>query len=982
MNQTTDFTEYKRQVLARHLRQHLQGEVRFDLTTRRLYSTDASIYQIEPLGVVLPKTADDLHAAVQIATEMRIPITPRGGGTSLSGQSIGPGLVIDCSKYLNRILALDPAARTARVQPGLVLDQLNRALAPHGLQFGPDVATASRANLGGMIGNNSAGARSIVYGKTSDHVRRLGVILADGSRAEFGPLTAAEWERKAARHGFEGSLYASVRQITLDTGPEIRRRFPRILRRVSGYNLDLILDQFDESAAAPTGTNGSGGVAGRGLVPLMLGSEGTLAVVSEAEIDLVPKPPVRGLLVPHFASLRAALDALAVCLEFGPSAVELMDQMLLDLARANLSLRDTMAAVRGRPAALFMVEFSGTEPGEVADRALRLRARLHEGAGVTAVVPALDPALRDPLWNLRSASMPLLLGLPGDRKPVTFVEDTAVAPERLPEFADRFREVLARHGTDGSFYGHASVGCLHIRPVLNLKDEGDRARMRRIMEDITDLVLEFGGALSGEHGDGLARSEWNRKMFGEPVYEAFRRVKRAFDPDNLLNPGKVVDAPAMTEHLRYGPNYKPYEPATLFDYGKQEGFVRAIELCNGSGVCRKLQGGTMCPSYRATLDEKDSTRGRANALRLALAGQEPLKAPEGEWVHGVLDLCLMCKACKSECPSNVDMAKLKAEFLNFYYQGRPRPLGQRLMARIYRLNRLGSLAAPLVNWLQRRGLVRWLLEKLGGIDRRRSLPPVYFRHFRRWFARQRPAEGAGRAGKVILLDDCFTTFNEPEIGRAAVRVLEGAGFAVELAGLTCCARPMISKGFLPEARELIAAQLPGLAARVADGTPVLGLEPSCILTLADEWPELVPGPEARRLAEAARLADGWLAGQVEAGRCEVKLRPRAERCVLHGHCHQKALVGTGGTAAALRLVPGLEVKVLPTGCCGMAGSFGFEREHYDLSVAIANLDLLPALKAEPEAVVAAPGTSCRHQIRDLAERRALHPLEVLEAQLD
>jgi FAD/FMN-containing dehydrogenase/Fe-S oxidoreductase len=988
MNQSTDFTEYKRQVLARHLRQHLQGEVGFDLTSRRLYSTDASIYQIEPLGVVLPKTADDLHAAVQIAAEMGVPITPRGGGTSLSGQSIGPGLVIDCSKYLNRLLALDPAARTARVQPGLVLDQLNRALAPHGLQFGPDVATASRANLGGMIGNNSAGARSIVYGKTSDHVRRLGVILADGSRTDFGPVNAAEWERKSSQFSFEGALYRTVRQIVLESATEIRHRFPRILRRVSGYNLDLILDELhiadgeldiEDDFINPQSAIRS--PQSRGLVPLVVGSEGTLAVVSEAELALVPRPPVRGLLVPHFASLRAALDALAPCLEFGPSAVELLDQMLLDLARGNLSLRDTMAAVEGRPAALFMVEFSGTEPAEVADRVERLRRRLGECAGVTALVPALDPALRDPLWSLRSAAVPLLLGLRGDRKPVTFVEDTAVAPERLPEFADRFREVLSRHGTDGAFYGHASVGCLHIRPVLNLKDADDRSRMRRIAEDITDLVLEFGGALSGEHGDGLARSEWNRKMFGEPVYEAFRRVKKAFDPDNLLNPGKVVDAPAMTENLRYGPNYKPYEPATVFDYGKQEGFVRAIELCNGSGVCRKLQGGTMCPSYRATLDEKDSTRGRANALRLALAGQEPLKAPAGEWVHGVLDLCLMCKACKSECPSNVDMAKLKAEFLNFYYQGRPRPLGHGLMARIYRLNRLGSLAAPLVNWLQRRGVVRWLLEKLGGIDRRRSLPPLYFRHFRRWFARHRPAEGAGRLGKVLLLDDCFTTFNEPGVGRAAVRVLETAGFAVELAGLTCCTRPMISKGFLPQARELIAAQLPALAARVADGTPVLGLEPSCLLTLADEWPELVPGPEARRVAEAARLADGWLAAQVEAGRCELKLRPRAERCLLHGHCHQKALVGTGGTAAALRLVPRLEVKVLPTGCCGMAGSFGFEREHYDLSVAIANLDLLPALKADPEAVVAAPGTSCRHQIRDLAERQALHPLEVLEAQL-
>ncbi len=982
MRDSTDFTEFKRQALAAHLGRHLRGEVRFDATSRRLYSTDASIYQIEPLGVVLPQTVEDLHAAVQIATEMRVPITARGGGTSLSGQSIGPGLVIDCSKYLNQILAIDAAGRTARVQPGVVLDQLNRAAAEHGLQFGPDVATASRANLGGMIGNNSAGARSIVYGKTCDHVRRLGVILADGTRTEFGPLTPAEWERKASQRTFEGSIYRTVPQVVLENAAEIRRRFPRVLRRVSGYNLDLLLDQLaGPSVQGPPEGNGGHGLKGAGLVPLVVGSEGTLAVVTEAEVALVPRPAVRGLLVPQFASLRAAMDALAACLEGRPSAVELMDEMLLDLARGNLSLKDTMAAVEGRPAALFMVEFSGDDEAEVADRIERLRRRLRDAPGVTAVVTALDPALRNPLWNLRSAAVPLLLGVPGDRKPVAFVEDTAVAPEHLPEFVARFQEVLRRHGTSGSFYGHASVGCLHIRPVLNLKDGEDVARMRRIMEDVSDLVLEFGGALSGEHGDGLARSEWNRKMFGEQVYQAFRRVKQAFDPDNLLNPGKVVDAPPMTGQLRYGPGYAPAEPPTLFDHGKQEGFVRAVELCNGSGVCRKLQGGTMCPSFRATRDEKDSTRGRANALRLALAGEGPVKGMRAPWVHEVLDLCLMCKACKAECPSNVDMAKLKSEFLSAYYLTRPRPLGHRLLARVHQLNRLGALAAPLVNWLQGRRLVRWLLEKLGGIDRRRSLPPLYARHFRRWFARHRPAPGAGRAGRVILLDDCFTTFNEPEVGRAAVRVLEVAGYAVERAGLTCCCRPMISKGFLPQARDLIHAQAPALAARVADGTPVLGLEPSCLLTLADEWPELVPGRDTLRIAAAAHLADGWLAGEVRAGHCELKLRKREEKCLVHGHCHQKALVGTGGTAAALRLVPGLQVQVLDAGCCGMAGSFGFETEHYDLSVAIANLELLPALKAEPEAEVVAPGTSCRHQIRDLADRRALHPLELLAAQL-
>ncbi len=961
----TDFTEQKRDALARHLRRHVEGEVRFDAATRRLYSTDASIYQIEPLGVVLPRTVEDVVAVVQVAAETHTPITARGGGTSLSGQSIGPGVVLDCSKYLNAVLDVDPAGSVARVRPGVVLDQLNRELAAHGLQFGPDVATASRANLGGMIGNNSAGARSIVYGKTLDHVRRLGVVLADGTRTEFGPLSAAEWQKREEARSLEGAIYRGVRQAVKENDEEIRKRFPRILRRVSGYNLDALR------------AHGSQPV---GLHQLVIGSEGTLAVVTEAELALVPRPKYRGLLVPHFATLAAALDALAACLEFGPSAVELLDRMLIDLARGNLSLRDTMAAVEGEPEALFMVEFQGDDAAEVADRVERLRKRLGEVHGVTALVTALDPALRDPLWNLRRAAVPLLLGLPGDRKPTTFVEDTAVSPERLPEFALRFREVLRRHGTDGAFYGHASVGCLHIRPVLDLKDAGDVARMRRITEEVTDLVLEFNGSLSGEHGDGLARSEWNRKMFGPRVYDAFCRVKHAFDPHGILNPGKVVHAPPMTENLRYGPGYRPAEPATLFDYRKQEGFVRAVELCNGSGVCRKLQGGAMCPSFRATLDEKDSTRGRANALRLALSGERPLRELRSRWVYDVLDLCLMCKACKSECPSNVDLAKLKAEFLQFYYRGRLRPPGHRLMARVYRLNRFGAPAAPLVNWLQGLRPLRWLLEKTAGIDRRRSLPPLHRDHFRRWFARHTPPPSAGRYGRVLLLDDCFTTFNEPHVGRAAVEVLERAGYTVELAGLTCCCRPMVSKGFLRAARELIQAQAPRLARRVADGVPVLGLEPSCLLTLADEWTELLPGADTRQIAAAANLADGWLAKQAKAGRCDLELRPRPGKCVVHGHCHQKALLGPGGTAAALRLVPGLEVQVLDAGCCGMAGSFGFEKEHFDLSVRIANLQLLPALAAEPEATVAAPGTSCRHQIKDLASRRALHPLEVLAEQ--
>ncbi len=990
------FVEEKRRALEDYLRRQIQGEVRFDLTSRRLYSTDASIYQIVPLGVVIPRSTDDVVTAVQIASEMQVPITARGGGTSLSGQSIGPGIVLDFSKYLNAILDIDPVGKTVMVQPGVVLEQLNRELAPRGLQFGPEVATASRANLGGMIGNNSAGSRSIVYGKTIDHVRRLRVLLADGSQADVGPVSDSAWERRAAAPTFEGSIYRQVARIVRDHAVEIERRFPRILRRVSGYNLDALCPGY----RAPLSKNGRRWfqpISGRGLHQLVVGSEGTLAVTLAAELQVIPRPRERGLLLPHFSSLSAAMDAVAACLEFEPSAVELMDQMLLDLARENLSLRGAMAAIEGRPAAIFMVEFIGDDRKEIVDRVERLKRRLQGVSGLTAVVPALDPAVRDPLWALRSGSMPLLYGVRGDRKPVTCVEDTAVSPKQLPEFVARFRALLHEHGTDGAFYGHASVGCLHIRPLLDLKNTADVARMRCITEKVADLVLEFGGALSGEHGDGLARSEWNRKMFGDEVYEAFRAIKHAFDPDNLLNPGRVVDAPAMTENMRYGPEYRPDEPETVFSYDRQEGAVRSIEMCNGNGACRKLAGGTMCPSFRATRDEKDSTRGRANALRLALSGEQKLgvisrpklKSADQRtasrfrdpWVYDVLDLCLMCKACKSECPSNVDMAKWKAEFLQHYYEGRLRPLGHYAMGRIYQLNRLGALAAPVANWLQSRRPLRWLLEKFAGIDRRRSLPLLYAHHFRRWLSRHTPPPNAGRYGRVLLLDDCLTSYNEPHIGRAAVRVLEYAGYTVVPARLPCCGRALISKGFLREARALILEQLPRLAKHVAEGLPLLGLEPSCLLTIADEWPELLPGEETSRVAAAAELAESWLAKAMQQKRCDVRFSPRAETCVVHGHCHQKALVGTGGTLGALRMIPELAVEPLDTGCCGMAGSFGFEREHYDLSVAIARQSLVPELEKAPEALVVAPGTSCRHQIKDLTRRMARHPMEVLLEQI-
>src|SRR5262245_20623361 len=935
----TPFIEQQREALARHLKKHIQGEVRFDGTSRKLYSTDASIYQVLPLGVVIPRSGEDIVATVATAGEMRIPITARGGGTSLSGQSIGPGIVLDCSKYMNSVVDIDPTTRTARVQPGVVLDTFNRILGDYDLQFGPDVSTSSRANLGGMIGNNSAGARSIVYGKTIDNVKGLQVVLADASRASLGPVRPSEWSQRGKANGLLGSIYRAVGQLAAEHQDEVERRFPRILRRVSGYNLDAVLGLV----------GGQSPYEGMGLHQLIIGGEGTLGVITEAEVKLWPRPKVRGLLVPQFDSLASAMNAVAACLELEPSAIELMDHILLDLTAGNLALREATRPIDRRTKALFMVEFSSDDPKYVTDRVEKLQRRLQSAGGLITAVPAIDPAIRDPLWNLRRAAMPLLYGMTGDPKPVTFVEDAAVSPEHLPEFVARFKDILHRHGTDGSFYGHASVGCLHVRPVLNLKDPEQVQTMRRITEEVTDLVLAYGGSLSGEHGDGLARSEWNKKMFGPVLYDAFCRLKAAFDPHNVLNPGKIVHAPPMTENLRYPPGYAPAEPPTIFDYSKQEGFLRSIEMCNGAGVCRKTQGGAMCPSFRATLDERDSTRGRANALRHALAGDTVMESPRGEgpvpralrqrWVHEVFDLCLMCKACKAECPSNVDVAKLKAEFLQFYYRGRPRPLEHLFVAGLPWFNRLAAPAAPLVNWVQTSGGFRWLLEKTAGIDRRRSLPPLHRDHFRRWFRRHAVDPRAGRNGKVLLLADCFTTYNEPTIGQAAVRVLERAGYAVELADMFCCGRVLLSKGFLSQARSWVQSQAAALARKVADGTPIVGVEPSCILTLADEWKELLPGADTSRVAAAAKMADSWLAGQVKAGTCALPLIGSERKCVLHGHCHQKALLGVGASAALLKLVPGMGVQVLDAGCCGMAGSFGFERQHFDLSVKIANLSL-------------------------------------------
>jgi len=960
--------------LAQLLAGRLQGESWFDEHRRALYATDASLYQIMPAGVVLPRSTDDVVTAVNACRELKIPAICRGGGTSLSGQSIGPGLVLDFSRHMNAILEIDPQAQTARVQPGVVLDQLNRAAAQHGLQFGPDVATSNRANLGGMIGNNSAGSRSVLHGKTVDHVIALQTVLSDGSRASLQPLNTAQLELQLAAPGRLGDLHRALAQVVARDREEIVARFPRVLRRVSGYNLDEFVPEFaallptpPSVAQARSRDQGNYPNSPYNLSKLFVGAEGTLGCVTEALLHLTPLPKARGVVVLHFDSLAAAVAPINGLLELGPSAVELFDGLIVRLADRNLHFARQLDFVVGRPESLVIVEFSGNSADEVRAGVDALQTRLASQPGLTHVLPALDPQTCEHIWACRKAALPLLMSVPGDRKPIAFVEDTAVDPPRLAEFVARFRQILADAGTDGAYYGHASVGCLHIRPLLDAANREDLVRLERISRDVADLVVEFGGAMSGEHGDGLARSYLNERLFGPRLYRAFQEIKHAADPEGLFNPGKIVDGPSPIENLRYGAELVRLQVPTTFDFSREGGLVGAAEMCSGVGACRKLQTGTMCPSFMATHDEEHSTRGRANALRLALSGGLPREELTSPRMLETFELCLGCKGCKAECPSNVDVAKMKAELLDLYYREHGTPLAARVVGQTARLNRWGSALAPLSNALGRLPGSGWLRERLLGFDRRRPLPTFVRQNFRQWFATHRPPQTAPR-GDVVLLDDCLTSYCEPRVNQAAVRVLEAAGYRVHLAGLECCGRTLISKGLLGEAQRLARENIARLTPWVERGAAIVGCEPSCILAFVDDYQDLVPGDATKRLGAAAGLVESLLV------KADLPWRAQPARALLHGHCHQKALVGLGDTQAMLQAA-GCDVSVVDSGCCGMAGSFGYE--HYDVSMRIGERVLFPAVRKAEDAVIVAPGFSCRHQIEHGAGRQAVHPVEVI-----
>jgi FAD/FMN-containing dehydrogenase/Fe-S oxidoreductase len=960
--------------LEQALKTSIAGEVRFDRISRALYATDASVYQIEPQGVVIPRTRDDVVRVVQVAAEYGTTITARGGGTSQAGQAIGAGLILDTSKYLNRVLEINADEQWARVEPGVVLDDLNARLKRVGLRFAPDLSSSSRATVGGMMANNSSGARSIVYGKTIDHVLEQHAVLADGRVSHLRPLSAAELDAARRGDGIEARACHALPALAAAHADEIARRFPRVLRRVGGYNLDAFVDR-----ARPVD-----------LSRIMIGSEGTLGIVTEARIRLVPLPAARAVLAVEFEHTLDALAAAPVVLTHGPSAIEVMDGFILGYTRQSATLdaiRRTIFSDAG--GALLCIEFAGDAAGPLAGKLDTLTRDLTARFRCRAT-PAVDPLQQQRIWSLREAALGLSTAMTGDAKSISFVEDTAVPPERLRDYIERFLGIIRRHGTTAGIYAHASVGCLHVRPVINLKTEDGVERFQAIASDVADLVLEFGGALSGEHGDGIVRGPFTEKMFGPVLYDAFKTIKRTFDPSGLFNPGKIIESPPLTSNLRYGPRYSTAEPTTFFDYAAHGGLGRAVEMCSGVGACRKTLDGTMCPSYRVTLEEKHSTRGRANVLRLAMTGQLDETGLGDGGVYDALDLCLECRACKTECPTGVDVARFKSEFLADYWRRHGTPMRARAFGHIHTAAKWASGFAPLSNVLMHSAAGRWVTERWLGIDRRRAMPEWT----RATLTRRVPRSPVSDPAAVLLFVDTFTEYSEPQIGVAAIDVLRAAGQPVRLAPNVCCGRPLISQGLLPDARRLSVTNVARLYDAAARGATILFLEPSCLSAIREDVPALLRGElqqQARVVAEASMSFEAYLEREQDAGRLHVPLRAGPSSVLLHAHCHQRAMGLAPAARALLGRIPATTVTDLDAGCCGMAGSFGYAKDHYDVSRAIGELKLFPAARTlaagaghanQPvPSVLVAAGTSCRHQVAHFTGVQAVHPAVLLRSLL-
>ncbi len=955
--------------LAERLRREIAGEVLLEPFDRGRYSTDASIYQVEPLAVVVPRTDADVQAALAFAHEFGVPVTARGGGTSQAGQTVGDGLIIDYSKHLAEVVEFDPAARTVWVQPGVVLDRLNRFLKPHGVFFPVDISTSSRATLGGMAANNACGARSIRYGIMVDNLLAIDGLLADGEAVRFGDVPGNLGSSGASARYLE--LVQTVRAIADRETAAIAAGFPKVLRRVGGYNLDRVHP------------------AGHNMAQLLVGSEGTLALFRRLLLKLQPLPRHRVLGVCHFPTFYEAMAATKAIVGLGPSAVELVDRTILELGRQIPAYRPLIERfVRGAPDALLLVEFAGDEPEPPIAQLRRLRELMADLGFRGAVVEATKPAAQTAIWDVRKAGLNIVMSMKGAGKPVSFIEDCAVPLEHLADYTARLTELFARHGTSGTWYAHAAVGCLHVRPILNLKQEKDVRAMRAIAEEAFAMVREYKGAHSGEHGDGLVRSEFHEAMFGDRLVRAFEQVKSAFDPAGVLNPGKIIGAPRMDDRtlFRYPPGYGALPIETALDWSAWGGFLGAAEMCNNNGACRKDEPGVMCPSYRVTKDEEHVTRGRANTLRLALSGQLGPDALTGAAMAATLDLCVACKACRRECPTGVDVARMKIEVMHQMRRNRSLPLRERVIAYLPRYAPFASRARWLLHLRDRVPGAAAVSERALGFSARRSLPRWHPNPYR---PRSNGQSLGGDGRDVILFADTFTTWFEPDHARAAVTVLEAAGYRVHTAHPTerrplCCGRTFLAAGLVEEARHEARATLAALSRFVEAGVPVVGLEPSCLLTMRDEFAALLPGSAATALADRALLLEEFLWREHEAGRLSLPLRASGRRrALVHGHCHQKAFGAMDALTGCLGLVPELDVQVIESSCCGMAGAFGYEAEHHAISLRMAELSLLPAVRAaEPDALIIANGTSCRHQIHDGAGRDAVHAACVLALALD
>ncbi|MCK1504353.1 FAD-binding and (Fe-S)-binding domain-containing protein [Bradyrhizobium sp. 18] len=972
----------KKDGLAERLAREVTGDVLFDAFSRGRYATDASFYQIMPTGVVVPRTMDEALRALAIARDEGLKVTPRGGGTSQCGQTVNDGLVVDLSKHLNRILSLDVEGRTCVVEPGIVLDDLNRQLKKHGLWFPVDVSTASRATIGGMAGNNSCGGRSLRYGTMRDNTLSMEAALADGTLSRFGEVSRDLSDLDA--NDSAQALFRDMLDLGAREANEIAARFPRVQRRVGGYNLDALVPRN----------------ARNNMAHLLVGSEGTLAFTTKVELKLWPVIRNKALGICHFGSFYEAMDAAQHLVKLKPIAVELVDRTMLALGRDIAMFRPIIStAIKGDPDAVLVVEFAEENQ---ADNLVRLK-QLGELMGDLGfgwnndkrkwggVVEITEPTLQSGIADFRAAGLNVMMSMKQEGKPVSFVEDCAVPLPHLADYTARLSEVFAKHGTSGTMYAHASEGCLHVRPVLNLKLEKDVKAMRAIAEEAFELVREYKGSHSGEHGDGLVRSEFHATMFGERLVADFREVKQRFDPDGVLNPGKIVDAPRMDDRslFRFKPEYRVAELKTKLDWsaypGAGGGFQGAVEMCNNNGACRKLEGGVMCPSYRATRNEKDVTRGRANTLRLAISGQLGAGALSSDEMMETLKLCVSCKACRHECPTGVDMAKMKIEVLAARTASHGLTLRDRLVGYLPRYAGLASRFAPLANLRNRSPLLRKLFERFAGISARRALPAFRSDVF------VPPAEAVGpeTGREIVLFADTFNRIYDRENLEAALRVLSAGGYRVHLpkpasgGGPLCCGRTFLSAGLVDEARSELDRLVAAFAPFATRGVPIIGLEPSCLLTLRDELASLRKDDDAKAVGAHALTFEEFLVREAEAGRLQLPLGTVADKALVHGHCHQKSFGAFKPVEQVLRLIPRLEVETIESSCCGMAGAFGYGADTYDASIEMAELSLLPAVRrADQNTLVVADGTSCRHQIHDGAQREALHVARVLAMSLN